>query len=114
VGNYRKPGHRILYYTPKHMQMLRRCGTATGVPVDSPIKMLVNFATTAQLENVYPLRGGIFRLKHSSDCRAGLPRERAFIFWRGSVGPAQQTCRRCATVARLRLPKFVITRDAAA
>jgi len=40
-----------------------------------------HFATTAQLENVHPLQGGIFRLQHPSERRPGLPRERAFVFW---------------------------------
>jgi hypothetical protein len=43
-------------YIPTHMQTLRRRAMATGVPVDSLIKVLVNFATAAQLENVHPRR----------------------------------------------------------
>src|ERR1700757_1396894 len=70
-----------LYYTPDHMKVLLRRAVATGVPVNSLIKVLVNFATTVQLENVHPLQGGILRLKHPSERRPGLPRERAFIFW---------------------------------
>src|SRR5215472_10369209 len=70
-----------LYYTPKHMETLLRRAVATGVPVNSLIKVLVNFATAVWLENVHPLQGGILRLKHPSERRPGLPRERAFIFW---------------------------------
>jgi hypothetical protein len=71
----------VAYYTPKHMETLLRRAVATGVPINSLIKVLVNFATTVQLENVHPLQGGILRLKHPSERRPGLPRERAFIFW---------------------------------
>jgi hypothetical protein len=104
-----------LYYTPKHMETLLRRAVATGVPVNSLIKVLVNFATTTQLENVHPLQGGIFRLKHPSERRPGLPCERAVIFWPRFIW---ETLSKHAiiivTVARLLLLKFVITRDPAA
>jgi hypothetical protein len=88
---------------------------ATGVPVDSLIKVLVNFATTAKLENVHPLQGGILRLKHPSERRPGLPRESAFIFWPRFVWETlSKHAVIVATIARLLLLKFVITRDAAA
>ena len=104
-----------LYYTPKHMETLLRRAVATGVPVNSLIKVLVNFATTARLENVHPLQGGIFRLKHPSERRPNLPRESAFIFWPRLVW---ETLRKhaviIATIARLLVLKFVITLDPAA
>jgi hypothetical protein len=104
-----------IYYTPKHMETLLRRAVATGVPVNSLIKVLVNFATTAPLENVHPLQGGIFRLKHPSERRPGLPRERAFIFWPRFVW---QTLSKhaviIAMIARLLVLKFVIMRDPAA
>jgi hypothetical protein len=79
------------------------------------IIMLVTFATTAQLENVHPLEGGIFRLKHPSERRAGLPRERAFIFWPRFVWDTiSKHAVIVATIARLLVLKFVITRDPAA
>jgi hypothetical protein len=70
-----------LYYTPKHMELLLRRAAATGVPIVSLIKILVNFATTVRLENVHPLQGGILRLKHPSERRPGFPRESVWIFW---------------------------------
>jgi hypothetical protein len=101
-----------LYYTPTHMETLLRRAVATGVPVNSLIKMLVNFATTAQLENVHPLQGGIFRLKHPSERRPGLPRERALIFWSRFVW---ETLSKhgviVGMIARLLVLKFVITYD---
>ena len=104
-----------LYYTPKHMETLLRRAVATGVPVNSLIKVLVNFATAVWLENVHPLQGGILRLKHPSERRPGLPRERAFIFWSRFVW---QTLSKhvviMGMIARLFLLKLVITRDPAA
>ena len=104
-----------LYYTPKHMETLLRRAVATGVSVNSLIKVLVNFATTVWLENVHPLQGGILRLKHPSERRPGLPRERAFIFWPRFVW---QTLSKhvviVGMIARLFLLKLVITRDPAA
>src|SRR5262249_18812460 len=104
-----------IYYTPKHMETLLRRAVATGVPVNSLIKVLVNFATTTQLENVHPLQGGIFRLKHPSERRPGLPREHALIFW---ARFASDTIRKhaviAAMIARLLVLKFVITLDPAA
>ena len=47
----------------------------------SLVKVLVSFATTVRLENVHPLQGGILRLKHPSERRPSLPREKAWIFW---------------------------------
>ena len=97
------------------METLLRRAVATGVPVNSLIKMLVNFATTAQLENVHPLQGGIFQLKHPSERRPGLPRERAFVFWPRLIW---ETLRKhaviLATIARLLVLKLMITRDPAA
>jgi hypothetical protein len=70
-----------LYYSPEHMETLLRRAAATGVPVVSLIKLLVNFATTVHLEKVHPLQGGLLRLKHPSERRPGLPRESAAVFW---------------------------------
>ena len=104
-----------LYYTPKHMETLLRRAVATGVSVNSLIKVLVNFATAVRLENVHPLQGGILRLKHPSERRPGLPRERAFIFWSQFVW---QTLSKhvviMGMIARLFLLKLVIMRDPAA
>jgi len=70
-----------LYYTPEHMETLLRRAAATGVPMASLLKVLVTFATAVTLENVHPLQCGIFRLKHPSERRPGLPRESSWIFW---------------------------------
>jgi hypothetical protein len=104
-----------IYYTPKHMATLLRRAVATGVPVNSLIKVLVNFATTVRLENVHPLQGGIFRLKHPSERRPGLPRERALIFWpRFAWETLSKHAVIIAMIARLLALKFVVERNPAA
>jgi hypothetical protein len=47
----------------------------------SLVKVLVAFATTVRVEKVHPLQGGILRLKHPAERRAGLPRESCWSFW---------------------------------
>jgi hypothetical protein len=104
-----------IYYTPKHMETLLRRAVATGVPVNSLIKMLVNFATTVRLEKVHPLQGGVLRLKHPSERRPGLPREHAFIFWPRFVWETlSKHVVIIGMITRLVFLKFVITRDPAA
>jgi hypothetical protein len=63
------------------METLLRRAAATGVPIGSLIKLLVNFSTTVRLENLHPLQGGLLRLKRPSERRPGLPRESAWRFW---------------------------------
>lgn len=100
-----------LYYTPKHMETLLRRAVATGVPVNSLIKVLVNFATTTRLENVHPLQGGILRLKHPRERRPGLPRESPLTFWPRFVAETVgKHALIIATIVRLVYLKFVITR----
>jgi hypothetical protein len=104
-----------IYYTPTHMETLLRRAVATDVPVNSLIKMLVNFATTVQLEKVHPLQGGVLRLKHPSERRPGLPREHVFIFWPRFVWETlSKHVVIIGMITRLVFLKFVITRDPAA
>ena len=70
-----------LYYTPEHMKTLLRRAVATGVPVTSLVKLIVQFETTIRLEDVHPLESGILRLKHPDERRPGLPRENGLVFW---------------------------------
>jgi radical SAM superfamily enzyme YgiQ (UPF0313 family) len=103
------------YYTPAHMATLLRRAVATGVPIASLIKLLVNFATAVRLENVHPLQSGLLRLKHPSERRPGLAREPALVFW-----PifAWRTVAKHAvlavTIARLVAVSMIIGRGAAA
>ncbi len=103
------------YYTPAHMATLLRRAVATGVPVASLVKLLVNFATTVRLENVHPLQSGVLRLKHPSERRPGLAREPALVFWPSF---AWQTLAKhaviAATIVRLVAVSLMIGRGRAA
>jgi hypothetical protein len=104
-----------LYYTPKHMQTLLRRAAASGVPLGSLVKLLVNFATTVHLENVHPLQGGVLRLKRLSERRPGLPSESPWTFWpRFGWETMCKHVTIVGMVARLLLWRFVIARDPAA
>jgi Radical SAM superfamily len=100
------------YYTPEHMETLLRRAAATGIPMGSFVKVLVTFATMVRLENVHPLQAGILRLKHPSERRPGLPRERPWIFWPRFVW---ETLNRHAIlvgmIGQLFLLKMAIARD---
>ena len=101
-----------IYYTPKHMETLLRRAVATGVPVNSLIKALVNFATTVRLENVHPLQGGMLRLKHPSERRPGLQRENAFVFWTRFISETlSKHATIAATIAWMIWIKIAIARD---
>ena len=70
-----------LYYSSTHMKTLIRRAVATGMPVGSLVKLLVRFATSTPLENVHPLQSGVFRRRHRSERRPGVPPENALVFW---------------------------------
>ena len=70
-----------LYYTPEHVVTLLRRAAATKLPMMSFAKALVQFLTMMQLEKVHPLQSGLFRMKHPSERRPGLPREHALSFY---------------------------------
>ena len=62
-----------IYYTPEHIETLLRRAIVTDIPLLSFIKVLVQFTTMMQVEKVHPLQSGLFRLKHRSERRPGLP-----------------------------------------
>jgi Radical SAM superfamily len=100
-----------LYYSADHMKTLIRRAVATGVPLGSLVKVLVNFATTVALENVHPLQGGILRLKHPDERRPGLPREYAWLFWPRFVAHTiAKHAILVATIAKLSLWAIAISR----
>ena len=101
-----------LYYTPKHMATLLRRAAATGVPMGSLVKLLVAFAMMVRLENLHPLQSGLFRLKHPSERRPGLPRESIWIFWPRFVAAAlYKHVILVGMIARLLVLKISIARD---
>jgi radical SAM superfamily enzyme YgiQ (UPF0313 family) len=101
-----------LYYTPEHMETLLRRAAATGVPMGSLVKLLVAFAMMVRLENLHPLQSGLFRLKHPSERRPGLPLERVWIFWPRFVAAAlYKHAILAGVIARLLVMKMSIARD---
>ena len=70
-----------LYYTPQHVETLMRRAVVTNIPLWSFVKVLVQFTVMMQVEKVHPLQSGLFRLKHISERRPGLPRENALTFY---------------------------------
>ena len=70
-----------LYYSREHIERLLRRGAASGIPLTSLAKALVPFMHMAPVENIHPLQAGLFRRKHRSERRHGLPRESTWIFY---------------------------------
>jgi hypothetical protein len=70
-----------LYYTRAHIETLLRRAVVTKIPLWSFLKVLVQFTTMMQVEKVHPLQSGLFRLKHVSERRPGLPQESAWTFY---------------------------------
>ena len=104
-----------LYYTPKHMKTLLRRAAATGVPMDSLVKLLVRFATTVRLEKVHPLQSGVLRSKRQSERRPGLPRENPWIFWsRYTWETLNKHAMFAGAIVRLMLTAIAISRAPAA
>jgi radical SAM superfamily enzyme YgiQ (UPF0313 family) len=101
-----------LYYTPAHMEtLLRRCAVGGG-PIFSLLKLLLNFSLSVRLERVHPLQSGIFRLRHPSERRPGLPRENAVAFWLHFVFESiYKTATILSTAARLALVGIKVARD---
>ena len=101
-----------LYYTPAHMKTLLRRTAATGGPMGSLVKLLFTFSTTDRLEKVHPLQSGIFRLKHPSERRPGLPCESSWVFWPRFVWESfSKHAIMAGTLGRLLLWKMATARD---
>ena len=61
-----------LYYSKEHMRTLLRRTAATGGPMVSMVKLLLNFSLTVGLEGLHPIQSGVLRLRHPSERRPGL------------------------------------------
>ena len=75
-----------LYYTRAHMETLLRRAAATGVPMMRLIKVLVPFSLMTRTERVHPLQSGLFRQRHRSERRPGMPREGLLAFYARHLG----------------------------
>jgi radical SAM superfamily enzyme YgiQ (UPF0313 family) len=71
----------IQYYSRKHVETLLRRAAASGVSLMSLIKALVPFIHMVPVENIHPLQAGLFRRKHRSERRYGMPRESVWAFY---------------------------------
>jgi radical SAM superfamily enzyme YgiQ (UPF0313 family) len=69
------------YYSPEHVETLLKRGAAAGVPLLSLVKALVPFIHMAPVENIHPLQAGLFRRKHPSERRYGLPPVSLWAFY---------------------------------
>ncbi len=69
------------YYSPAHVETLLKRGAAAGVPLLSLVKALVPFIHMAPVENIHPLQAGLFRRKHPSERRYGLPPVSLWAFY---------------------------------
>jgi radical SAM superfamily enzyme YgiQ (UPF0313 family) len=73
------------YYSREHVETLLRRGAASGIPLNSLIKALVPFMHMVPVENMHPLQAGLFRRKHRSERRHGLPPESVWTFYRRHI-----------------------------
>jgi hypothetical protein len=69
------------YYSPAHVETLLKRGAAAGVPLLSLVKALVPFIHMAPVENIHPLQAGLFRRKHPTELRYGLPPVSLWAFY---------------------------------
>ncbi len=102
-----------LYYSPDHLRTLLRRGAASGLPMGSLVKILVQFAATVPIENVHPLQGGLVRMKHPAERRPGLPEPNPILFWAAFAVEVIWKCARLASVGvRVALMARAIARNA--
>jgi radical SAM superfamily enzyme YgiQ (UPF0313 family) len=73
------------YYSREHIETLLRRGAATGVSLMGLVKALVPFIHMVPVENIHPLQAGLFRRKHRSERRYGLPREPLWAFYSSHI-----------------------------
>jgi radical SAM superfamily enzyme YgiQ (UPF0313 family) len=70
-----------IFYTEEHMETVLRRAYACGVNIRSLMPVLFWFKNAVPVEGLHPLQWGIFRIKHRTDRRSGLPIESPFIFY---------------------------------
>ena len=100
------------YYSPEHMKTLLRRAVATGMPVNSVLKLLVRFSTSVSVEGIHPLQSGLFRGKHPSERRPGLPAVNPLLFWsRYAFETAWKTVVMLTIIGRMMMWKWAIERE---
>ena len=69
------------YYTPDHVATVMRRAKQAGSNVDKVKWLMLSFHSTATIEKVHPLDGGVLRRKYRRDRRPGLPLENPVVFY---------------------------------
>ena len=101
-----------LYYSWAHVETLLRRGAASGVSMMSLVKALVPFIHMAPVENIHPLQAGLFRRKHRSERRYGLPPESIWTFYTAHiVNTVVNNSKLAATISRILWLKRRVERD---
>lgn len=101
-----------LYYSWTHVETLLRRGVASGVSMMSLVKALVPFIHMVPVENIHPLQAGLFRRKHRSERRYGLPPESFWSFYTTHiVNTIANNTKLAATILRVLWLKRLVERD---
>jgi hypothetical protein len=69
------------YYSPEHVETVMRRARQWGSLVDKVKWVMFSFHSTARIEHLHPLDGGLIRRKARTDRRSGLPLESPFVFY---------------------------------
>ncbi len=69
------------YYSPEHVETVMRRARQWGNLVDKVKWVMFSFHSTARIEHLHPLDGGLVRRKARTDRRSGLPLESPFVFY---------------------------------
>jgi hypothetical protein len=69
------------YYTKEHIETIMRRAAATGIGFGRLMGLLLQCSKFVPIEKCHPMQGGVFRRKHRTDRRPGLPREPVWLFY---------------------------------
>jgi radical SAM superfamily enzyme YgiQ (UPF0313 family) len=70
-----------LFYSPDHLETILRRAAASGIDIWRLMIILIWFSSAVAIEKVHPLQAGLFRIKHRTDRRPGMPLEPAWSFY---------------------------------
>ena len=70
-----------IYYSREHVETLLKRAMASGIKPARLAGMIFNFYGSYRYERVHPLQSGVFRVKHRTQRRYGLPVENPFVFY---------------------------------
>ena len=70
-----------IFYTPEHIETIMRRAEASGIDISRLMVALIWFSSAVAIEGLHPIQAGLFRKKHRTDRRSGLPIEPAVLFY---------------------------------